>query len=403
MFHGPLWQGVIDLEALAPGAARAQLEALPRAGLLRSEPEPAFVLDPVLLDAAGQVIGLWAAETLEQARVVFPFRLAALDLYGPPPPSGARLGCLARIRREGEQLISSDIDVVDADGRCHMRLRGWDDKRFAVPDSLEPLTRPVALSPMSRPCPEAAQPYTGLPVACSRLRAELPADASLWKPVWAARVLGRRERALFAALRTPEPRQLEWLAARTAAKECVAQLVAEAYGVALLPAEIEILPDERGVPLVHAPALAGLPELPVVSLTHSRGEAAALAMLAAPGSAGAGLDLERLVPRPDWFASAALSEPERQLLGEASDDQAEEWLLRLWCAREAAGKALGTGLGGGEGAPRATALEMGSGAVQVECDGAAVVCWTSREQDVVMASALHPHAGEGGETNGRAR
>ena len=69
----------------------------------------------------------------------------------------------------------------------------------------------------------------------------------------------------------------------------------------LLPAEIEILPDERGVPLVHAPALAGLPELPIVSLTHSRGEAAALAMLAAPGSAGAGLDLERLVPRPDWL------------------------------------------------------------------------------------------------------
>jgi phosphopantetheinyl transferase len=126
-------------------------------------------------------------------------------------------------------------------------------------------------------------------------------------------------------------------------------------------------------------------------------------MLAAPGSAGAGLDLERLVPRPDWFASAALSEPERNLLGQACDDQADEWLLRLWCAREAAGKALGTGLGGGEGAPRATALDRGSGAVQVECEGAAVVCWTSREQDVVMASALHPHAGQGGETNGRAR
>ena len=120
-----------SIELVAPGAASARLEVLPREGLLRDNPRPDFVLDPVVLDAAGQVIGFWAAEMLEEARVVFPFRLAALDVYGPTPPEGESLTCNAAIRLEGDQLVSSNIDVLDAGGRCWMRLRGWEDKRFA--------------------------------------------------------------------------------------------------------------------------------------------------------------------------------------------------------------------------------------------------------------------------------
>jgi acyl transferase domain-containing protein/phosphopantetheinyl transferase (holo-ACP synthase) len=400
MFHGPLWQGVRSIETVARDGVRAQLEVLPRSGLLRSTEEPVFALDPVLLDAAGQVIGLWAAEMLDRARVVFPFRLAELDLYGPPPPPGQRLRCDAAVHLQGEQLVSSDIDVLDGTGRLLMRLTGWEDKRFAVPDRLAPLARPAALTPMSTPWPEALERYAGLRVACRRLLGELPSDGALWEPAWASRVLGREERVLFAALSMPERRRLEWLAARTAAKECVAQLAADAYDLALLPAEIQILPDQLGAPVVLAPALAGMPEQPVVSLTHSHGEAAALAMLAAPGTVAVGLDVERLVPRPEGFATAALGEQERVLLEGLPAEAAEEWLLRLWCAREAAGKALGTGLGTGATAPRASALDASSGAVQVELGGVSVVVWTRREQDLVMASALHPLGGAGAETNG---
>ena len=37
---------------------------------------------------------------------MFPFRLAALDVYAPPPPEGEALSCNAAIRLEGEQLVS---------------------------------------------------------------------------------------------------------------------------------------------------------------------------------------------------------------------------------------------------------------------------------------------------------
>ena len=104
MFHQPLWQGVRSVDVVAPEGARAQLEVLPRVGLMRDDPEPSFVLDPVALDAAGQVVGFWAAEMLEQARVVFPFRLQALDLYAPAPAPGETLDVLGG--RSGSKATS---------------------------------------------------------------------------------------------------------------------------------------------------------------------------------------------------------------------------------------------------------------------------------------------------------
>ncbi len=391
MFHQPLWQGVSSVDVVAPEGARAQLEVLPRVGLLRDTPEPSFVLDPVALDAAGQVIGFWAAEMLEQARVVFPFRLEALDLYGPPPAQGEKLACSAAIRLEGDQLVSSDIDVLDADGHCWMRLTGWADKRFDVPERFAPLARPAALTPLSTPWPGPLSAHRDGPVACRLLDARMPADRALWKPVWASRVLGRRERRLFDALTLPENRQLEWLAARTAAKECVAELLRDAYGLELLPAEIEILPDERGAPVVVAPGLEGLAELPLVSLTHAQGHAAAFASLAPPHAGrGVGIDIEPLVSRAPGFEQAALGEAERRLLQQLPADAAEEWLLRLWCAKEAAGKALGAGLDGWSGAPQACAIELDSEVVELDVAGRRLLAWTLREGDLIAATALYP-------------
>jgi phosphopantetheinyl transferase len=391
MFHQLLWQGVRSVDVVAPAGARAQLEVLPRAGLLRNTLEPRFVLDPVVLDAAGQVIGFWAAEMLERAPVVFPFRLAALDLYGPSLPAGEPLACLAAIRLEGDQLVRSDIDVLDATGRCWMRLAGWEDKRFAVPERFAPLARPAELTPLSTPWRTPLMPYPDQRIACRRLDATLAADRALWTPVWASRVLGRRERELFDTLAQPETRQLEWLAARTAAKECVAELVRAAYGLELLPAEIEILPDDRGMPVVVAPALEGLGELPAVSLTHAQGQAAALVTLLPAGAGGgAGIDIEQLLPRPQGFAQVALTEAELRLLEPLPADAAEEWILRLWCAREAAGKAVGEGLAGGANAPRVSAIDVEREAVLLDVAGRWLIAWTHREEDLVFATTVHP-------------
>ncbi|QEC48329.1 acyltransferase domain-containing protein [Baekduia soli] len=390
MFHGPLWQGVRAMDLVGPAAARARLEVLPQDGLLRGDPAPALVLDPVALDAAGQVIGFWAAQQLHRGRVVFPFRLAALDLFGPRPADGTALDCVAAIATEGDALVRSDIEVADAEGGCWMRLTGWEDRRFDVPDRFAPLTVPGALAPLST---QWATPVSalGLPAAaCRRIDARLPADAALWKPVWARRVLGRGERERFDALRGPERRQLEWLGARTAAKEAVAGLLADGTGLELQPADLEIAADELGAPRVACPALDGLEVEPVVSLAHTGGHAFGLALLA-PRGAGAriGIDVELVRPRPEGFAEAALRDGERALLGGVAPQDADEWVLRCWCAKEAAGKATGIGVvTGDEGSPEVAGIDVASGTVVVRTAGREVVVPTRREDDLVVAVTI---------------
>jgi acyl transferase domain-containing protein/phosphopantetheinyl transferase (holo-ACP synthase) len=390
MFHQECWQAVRSVDVVAPAAALARLQVLPRTGLLRSTPAPAFVLDPVVLDAAGQVIGFWTADRLERGRIVFPFRLAALDIYAAVPAEGETLDCRAAIELVGDGLVRSDIDVLDPAGQPWMRLTGWEDKRFDVPERYGPLIVPSELAPISTPWQEPVAAYAGRPVACRRLDARLPADGGLWKRVWASRVLGRRERELFAALRLPEHRQLEWLGARSAAKEAVAELLRGAHGLELLPADIEILAGEGGAPVVVAPELERLGSAAVVSLAHAQGEAVALAALLGSGSVEAiGIDIEHLATRPPGFAEAALREDERRLIEGVPADLADEWLLRCWCAKEAVGKALGSGMApGGTQTPAATSLDLDRQEVVVRVGERRLVAHTLRDGDLVVATTL---------------
>ncbi len=78
MFHGPLFRGIERVTELDERGADAVLEVLPRSGLLGNG-EPAFAIDPVLMDQPGQVVGVWTADRLTDAFVIFPTRLARLD------------------------------------------------------------------------------------------------------------------------------------------------------------------------------------------------------------------------------------------------------------------------------------------------------------------------------------
>jgi phosphopantetheinyl transferase (holo-ACP synthase) len=255
-----------------------------------------------------------------------------------------------------------------------------------------PLTVAARLAPLSLPAPVPAPADGGdrMPLACRYLNAALGPDGALWQRVWALRVLGRHERRLFQALTAPPRRRLEWLAARTAAKEAVAELAQRACGVQLLPAEIEILADEEGRPYVGAELEAQLGCRAIVSLAHTGGRAVAAAALTSPGGRSRiGVDIEALgLPRPG-FADAALRAPERALLAAHGLLDSEEWLLRCWCAREAAAKAVGTGLSQA-GWPSIDDLTPAAGAVLIStpAGGRGIPVATWREADLVWALAM---------------
>jgi hypothetical protein len=102
MFHGPSFQAVKTVERFGRDGALARVAILPRDGLFRSRPSPPFLTDPVLLDAAGQVLAYWVKERFGLYVDVFPYRLEELALFAPLGEPGGEVECRVRAEALGD-------------------------------------------------------------------------------------------------------------------------------------------------------------------------------------------------------------------------------------------------------------------------------------------------------------
>jgi phosphopantetheinyl transferase (holo-ACP synthase)/acyl carrier protein len=135
-----------------------------------------------------------------------------------------------------------------------------------------------------------------------------------------------------------------------------------------------------------------------VSIAHSQGKAAALAVL--DPQALVGIDLESLHHRREDFEAVAFSPDERSLIAAFPLPLRQEWALRMWCAKEAVGKALGRGLSAGLLAFHITRADPSTGTVEIELrDGALSQCpqlegeslpvYTARKSDYVFSAVIY--------------
>jgi hypothetical protein len=343
MFHGPAWRGVSSMRATAAAGCTAQLVAGSSSGFFAGLSRVEFVVDPVVLDAAGQVIGFWTQEQLADGQVIFPFQVAAIDLYGANLPAGALLDCAASITLYGSEYVKSDIELTGPDGRLWASIRGWMDKRFDLPPALRPLLSPAGDVRVAVDRQDLLPKHTpGLLMECRTVPAAVDKDADFWRRVWASRILGRGEREYFRALGLPDTSQIEWLALRMAGKAAVQDLLRAAYGLWLLPADIEILPDESGRLRVSGVWTASVPCLPALSLAHADGVAIALAALDVSSFERPRVAVEvQPVGGSEGYAALACTAGERSLFSHLPPALADEWLVRAWCAKQAAAGALG--------------------------------------------------------------
>jgi phosphopantetheinyl transferase/acyl carrier protein len=372
MFHGPAFQGVQSLDRVGQDGAEATLEALPLKDLFASGDPDLLQTDLVLLDQPGQVVGFWAMQQLEESRLVFPFHLEALHLYGPPLPPRERLRCLARIELIGSEQTRSDLDIVGPDGSMWATLAGWQDRRFDVPWSFFEFQLKPRDVMLGRPWPTPVVRSIGLD-AYLLSADDFPdgffnAYGGIWRRVLAHLVLSRRERELWRRLRTPPPRQLEWLLGRVVAKDAVRQLLKQRYDLNLCPADVEILPDEEGRPVVRGAWAAQVPHVPLLSISHSAGVAVAVVGDGEAG-AGVGVDIEALGRMNADIEELAFAAEERELLSAVQGVEEDEWPLRFWCAKEAVAKALGHGMVGGPRSLVVQALDAASGVLQLGLTG----------------------------------
>jgi len=233
---------------------------------------------------------------------------------------------------------------------------------------------------------------------CCRLEA-FPCEPE----VLADQILSPAEQTHWKSMRAVEKRRREWLLGRSAAKQAVRSLLARNLGLQVLPAEIEIVPDPYGRPLVSIAPAAGRERVqPSLSIAHSDGTAVALAVL--DQQARVGIDLESLTHRRQDFEAIAFSADERRLLAALPMDSRQEWALRMWCAKEAVGKALGRGLSPGLLAFHINRANAASGIINVELrDGAleqfpqfeSLIVYTEREANFVFSATILPQGAAG--------
>jgi phosphopantetheinyl transferase (holo-ACP synthase) len=291
----------------------------------------------VVLDGAGQMVG---AFFLGSNVHPLPVSVDAIELYQPKPAPGTRLPVqveLAEVDLEGRR-IRANMEVQDGRGQVWFRVVGWQDVLFVCSERWSRSMRKPREATLAAPLE-----IDGLDPGLTAVQVRRE-DVRQVPPDWLARSY------LAAAEETAAPwmpdddlkRWIPWMLGRIAAKDAARLREAGRSGRARLhhPIEVVVTNDENGQPRVELPGPGG--PAPAVSLAHTDSGAVAVA-----GAGPVGIDLEPLDAGDKLVLEDFTTEAERALL-EKSDGGRDEAgaVTRLWCAKEAAAKMLGSGLQG---------------------------------------------------------
>lgn len=381
MFHGPNFQCLVGDILLGETGVIGELLVKTPADLFRSDARPQLLTDPQLLDGVGQIIGVFA---MDRERYAFPIGFEKLELYRPTPPAGTRVPIRVEITHDEAMTLHADIEIEDGAGAVWMRIRDWRMWKFRWERRLADFRR----LPTRHLLSESAGPPSLAPSAVCRMLPDR--DISNFDARLLARFyLHMDEMPDFAAKAGVPKRQKQWLLGRVAAKDAVRAWLARRAGAEemLHPAAFVIDNNARGQP--SAKHLPGPEPLPKISIAHCEDRAIAIA-----DDGAVGVDIEKISARDPGFLEAISTTAERGLLnqlGGGGADWTAEWITRLWCAKEAAGKLLGTGVDGAPQRFEAVAIGM-DGVFQILPRGGdrPIVVATNRDGGFIIAHAAAP-------------
>ncbi|RFU40523.1 acyltransferase domain-containing protein [Actinomadura logoneensis] len=220
MFHGPRYQGIVEISALASDGARGVLAALPTPG--------------ALMDNLGQLCGHWIQVNGDRDQTVYPTGIDRVTWYGPAPARASRVPATVRIRALTPTTMRCDAELTAPDGRVWCRVEGWETRRFHTDESTWRMKFTPEVSGVSEPQPEG----------WTLVRRHWSNGSS--RDMLMRRYLNAAERAAYEGL-TPRE-QDPWLLGRVAAKDAVRHWLWEHGHGPLFPAEITITDDAPGRP-----------------------------------------------------------------------------------------------------------------------------------------------------------
>jgi acyl transferase domain-containing protein/phosphopantetheinyl transferase len=351
MFHGPVFHSVAEVHGWDDSGIDVGLTRCSLDGFFEEGERPRLVLNPVLLDAMGQVVPCWLVQYVGPEFHSFPSTIDCIEFYEPCPAD--RDGLVMRARQRPVDPSAAEIsaprdwsfDCTDGEGRVLMRVQGMVNLFFRVTPSyhagrVSPLTGWLG-GPVAQAAPSAGVMLWQVPMLPEELCTQ---SGGICLRIMANVVLAPPERDEWRALQGTLKRRREWLYGRAALKEAVRYWVHQQTGESLYLTDVLVGHDEQGAPFVDGDWRGVLIDAPRVSLAHT-GEIC-LAAVAAPDQP-VGVDLEQIarLRQPEFVADSFAPEERTWLEGLAGAAHAER-VLRLWCAKEAAAKCLGTGLRG---------------------------------------------------------
>ncbi|MFY9510594.1 MAG: 4'-phosphopantetheinyl transferase superfamily protein, partial [Rubrivivax sp.] len=392
MFHGPVFQSMTYVDGWDDSGIDVQLSEVTLDGFFAAGQRPQLVLNPVLLDAMGQVVACWLVQYVGTDFHAFPSTIARLELYEACPAD--RAGIVMRMRQRPVDGVATDIaaprawqfECVDGDGKVLMRGQDLVNLFFRVPAAYHEVRCDPLNGWMGRPSPLAPADGVALwdvPMLSEEFCAQ---SGAICLRILAHVYLSPPERDEWRAVQGPLRKRREFLFGRAALKEAVRDWVQVQTGHLLHPTDIVVSHDAQGAPHVGGWWTASLIEAPEVSLSHIQDSC--LAAVSPPGQP-VGVDLEALgrVRRVDLVAES-LAPAEQPLVQGLHGTEYEERVLRLWCAKEAAAKCLGIGLQGDPGAFQVAQADAGCENLVVEHKLGSVEVQVSGQERTIIAVAV---------------
>ncbi|RMG21540.1 MAG: SDR family NAD(P)-dependent oxidoreductase [Methanobacteriota archaeon] len=310
-FHGPSFQVLKRIISVGAHSVSAEFR-LPSEPLF-SDPNAKTHFVPLLIEACFQTAGMF--DLLINRTMSLPYGITKIQMY--QGVENAKY-IHATQTRQKDNLSHYNVVALDKDLNVVLELINYEMIHTGTVQSVE--TPKLSPEPTIVPVIHALGKITPLAITISTDAMEnLKGD-------FLDTYLNPSEKVIYARLNVPK-RKLEWIAGTIAAKKAIS------LTFNIPENEVEIIKNKNGKP---GGIFNGM-EYPVTK-THSNGVASAMAH----PDGGVGLDIERIEPRDPSLIETAFTEDEIKRF--KLTPEKHKLITQLWSIKEAALKAIGTGL-----------------------------------------------------------
>lgn len=391
MFHGPTFQSIRRIDGWNDQGIEASLSEVRLDGFFEKNKTPSMVLNPVLLDALGQLAAYWIAHQVGTDFNSFPSTIERIELYAQCPQnvSGLELRAyqqpLDPTANNMEEPRVWQFDCLDNQGQPLLRVTNLVNIYFPVPNRFYEFRRDPLngwLGHLSKTPGNANTILWQLPHFSEKFCLQ---SGGIFLRILTHALLSFEELNEWRQLTKNIRHRREWLLGRACIKEAVRFWICQQTGQLLYPSDIIVLHDEKGAPYVDGEWSNNLIPPPEVSLSHDRRQSLAAV---SPPQHPVGVDTEYIgrIQHPEHL-EGSFSANERRLLRSFDRNTLEEKMLRMWCAKEAASKYLGLGLQGIPDKFEVSFLRDDFNLAHVRYNGTVVEVDVSCVQDSVVALA----------------